>query len=101
MRLYLGIGRVHFLLVANVALLAAIMLAVASPVDAQESSVLDLPQATTDSEAEIPVDHLQIRLRPLTKDELEIELNSWLNLLRAKIREVGDTELKSRLIWGI
>jgi len=94
MRSYLGMWLGHFLLVANVALLAATMLTVASPFDAQESSTLDPPQATTDSDAEIPVDHLQIRLRPLTKDELEIELNSWLNLLRAKIREVGDTELK-------
>lgn len=94
MRSHLGIGHGHFLLAANIGLLAAIMLAVASPVDAQESSTLDPPQATTDADAEIPVDHLQVRLRPLTKGELEVELSSWLDLLRAKIREVGDTELK-------
>jgi small conductance mechanosensitive channel len=40
------------------------------------------------------VDHLQVALRPLAKDEVEIELGSWLELLQAKIREVGDTELK-------
>ena len=94
MRSYLGIWRDHFVLVANVALLAANLLAVAPCVNAQESSILDPPPATTDSDADIPVDHLQVTLRPLTKDELEVELRSWLDLLQSKIREVGDTELK-------
>ena len=44
------------------------------------------------------MDHLQVILRPLTKDELEIELRGWLDLLRAKIREVGDTELKLKAL---
>jgi len=51
-------------------------------------------QPTTTSNAEIAVDHLQVGLRPLTRAELENELNGWLDLLRAKIREVGDTELE-------
>ncbi len=33
-------------------------------------------------------------LRPLTKDELEVELRGWSDLLRAKIRESSNTELK-------
>lgn len=86
MRSYLGIWRGPFVFVT--------LLAIISPVNAQEDSNPEPPQATTDSKREIPLDHLQVRLRPLTQDELEIELNSWLDLLRAKIREVGDTELK-------
>jgi small conductance mechanosensitive channel len=74
------------------------LLAVQSPAVAQENSAPDPPQATTVSDAEIPVDHLQVGLRPLTKDELEIELRGWLDLLRAKIREVGDTELKLKAL---
>ena len=42
----------------------------------------------------IPVDHLKVQLRPLAKDELEVELAAWLELLKVKITEVGKTELK-------
>ena len=35
------------------------------------------PPATTTVETTIPVDHLQVMLRPLTKDELTIELEGW------------------------
>jgi small conductance mechanosensitive channel len=86
---YTGIWRAPFMSVAMVSLLVVI-----SPVNAQESSNSDPPQATTVSDAEIPVDNLHVSLRPLTKDELEIELRGWFDLLRAKIREVGETELK-------
>ena len=61
----------------------------AAPVDAQDSS-----PATTAANADIPLDHLQVILRPLTQDDLAPELDDWLDLLRAKIRQVGDTELK-------
>ena len=76
----------------------AALLTVKSPVLAQEKSEPDPPQAMTASDAEIPVDHLQVSLRPLMKEELEIELRGWLDLLRAKIREVGDTELKLKAL---
>jgi hypothetical protein len=56
------------------------------------------PQAKTTSNSEIPVDHLQVTLRPLTKDELEAELRSWLDVLRAKITEVGGTELQLKAL---
>ena len=52
------------------------------------------PQAKTTSDARIPIDHLHVILRPLTKDDLEIELRGWIELLRAKITEVGVIELK-------
>jgi small conductance mechanosensitive channel len=56
------------------------------------------PEAKTTSDAKIPVDHLQVILRPLTKDELDVELGGWLDLLQEKIREVGDTELKLKAL---
>ena len=74
------------------------LLLVQSPVIAQERSEPDSQHATTASDAEIPVDHLHVILRPLTKKELEIELGGWLKLLRAKIREVGDTELRLKAL---
>ena len=70
------------------------LLAVKPPVVAQEESKPVSPQATTITDTIIPVDHLQVLLRPLSKDALEIELRGWLDRLSAKIREVGDTELK-------
>ncbi len=89
MRTPIGIWCGRFALVAIASLLAAKSLLVA-----QDETEPDPPQAITVSEAEIPVDHLQVILRPLTKDELEIELRGWLDRLSAKIREVGETELK-------
>ena len=70
------------------------LLAVKPPVVAQEESKPVSPQATTITDTIIPVDHLQVLLRPLSKDALEIELRGWLDRLSAKIREGGDTELK-------
>ncbi|TWU12118.1 Small-conductance mechanosensitive channel [Symmachiella macrocystis] len=81
------------------ALVVAIGLSVVkSPTMAQETSGTEPPELTTTSDAEVPVDHLQVILRPLTKGELEIELNGWLDLLRAKITEVGNTELKLKAV---
>lgn len=75
--------------------LMACLLAVSLPAIGQEQPETAPSQATTTtSDALSSVDHLQVLLRPLTKNELETELNGWLDLLRAKIREVGATELK-------
>ena len=93
MRTFVGVSYGRLAVVAVVGLLL-----VKSPAIAQETSATAAPQATTTADAIIPVDHLQVGLRPLTKDELEIELDGWLDLLRAKIREVGDTELKLKAL---
>jgi hypothetical protein len=62
---------------------------------AQDQVPEDTPyQATTTADPTIEVDHLKVLLRPLVKDELDSEAQAWLDLLRAKIREVGETELK-------
>ncbi|TWU03074.1 Small-conductance mechanosensitive channel [Symmachiella macrocystis] len=68
-----------------------------SPAIGQEASDSP-PQARTSSSAKIPVDHLQVILRPLTKEELEVELQGWLGVLRAKITEVGETEIKLKTL---
>jgi small conductance mechanosensitive channel len=77
--------------------LVASLLSVSSPATAQEAADSP-PPATTTVDATIPVDHLQVMLRPLTKDELTIELEGWLGLLRAKITEVGGVELKLKAV---
>ena len=85
----------HPILMCRIALGMIISLLVLdSRLGAQEEPLSESRTATTTSNAELSVDHLQVLLRPLTKAELEIELASWLSLLRAKIREVGDVELE-------
>ena len=74
------------------------LLAVSSPVAAQDESDPAPTQATTVSDSEIPVDNLQVVLRPLMQEELEIELRGWIDLLIAKIRESRDTELKLKAL---
>jgi hypothetical protein len=83
----------RFALVAIVGLLA-----VRSPVAAQEISEPAPQQATTTSDATIPTDNLLVILRPLTKDDLQIELRAWIDLLIAKIRESRDTELELKAL---
>jgi small conductance mechanosensitive channel len=74
------------------------LLVVKSSVIAQDETNPALSQATTVSDAEIPVDNLQVVLRPLTQEELEIELRGWIDLLIAKIRESRDTELELKAL---
>jgi hypothetical protein len=50
--------------------------------------------APTSMEVEIPLDSLRVRLRPLTKEQLEKEADGWFGLLQAKIAEVGEVELQ-------
>jgi small conductance mechanosensitive channel len=83
-------GRLRFFIAVG-------LLVVNSPATAQEEPEAS-PRATTTVDIKIPVDHLQVRLRPLTKDELETQMQGWLGLLREKIREVGDTELELKAL---
>ena len=52
------------------------------------------PQATTVANAEIPVDELGLLLKPLTKDELVVEADGWLELLKAKVAEISRTRIE-------
>ena len=62
---------------------------------AQDESTEDKSyQATTIHDPAIPVDNLRVILRPLVKEELEVETQMWLDLLRSKVSEVGNLELK-------
>lgn len=47
----------------------------------------------TAADQNVAVDYLKVLLRPLTKKELQTEADLWLELVRAKIHEVGDTEI--------
>jgi small conductance mechanosensitive channel len=62
-------------------------------VAAQEAEATEQPQPVTTLDAEIPLDHLELFVKPLTKDELAIEAAAWRDLLKAKIQEMSDLQV--------
>ncbi|ELS03622.1 small-conductance mechanosensitive channel [Xenococcus sp. PCC 7305] len=50
-------------------------------------------QAITIAEPSIPVQELELTVKPLTQDELDIEANAWLDLLKIQVKEVSDAEI--------
>ena len=46
-------------------------------------------QATTIANPDIPVAELEWRLKPLTADNLEVEANGWLGLLKKKVEQIA------------
>jgi len=52
------------------------------------------PKTVLDSE--IPVEHLELLVKPLTADELIVEAEGWLSILRDKVREVSLLEIEVR-----
>jgi small conductance mechanosensitive channel len=45
---------------------------------------------------EIPIDELEILLKPLSRCELAEEVRGWMGLLKAKIQEISDKELVAK-----
>ena len=52
--------------------------------------------ATTISDPQIPVGDLELLLRPLTKNELIVEAEAWLQLLKSKVSQISATEIQMR-----
>ncbi len=80
---------------------ALLLLGHTLPVLAQEEASAQEPSpeqtsaapATTVGDQKVPTDHLKVNLRHMTPDELRIELDAWLDLLRNQIRTVGEAEI--------
>ncbi len=51
---------------------------------------------STTTNPEIPVEELKLLLKPLTKDDLEAEVKTWLDLLKEKVSEVSLSEIQAR-----
>ena len=62
-------------------------------IPASDSSTDVLAEPISTKDIEIPVDELKLLLKPLTLAELEIEAAAWLQLLKAKVREISDAEI--------
>ena len=53
-------------------------------------------QAVTTADPGVPVDELELRLKPLTREQLKVEADGWLLLLQAKVREISTAEIAAK-----
>ncbi|MHC4324544.1 MAG: mechanosensitive ion channel family protein [Planctomycetota bacterium] len=52
--------------------------------------------ATTVSDPQVPVGDLELLLKPLTKSELIVEAEAWLQLLKSKVSQISAAEIQMR-----
>ncbi|MEM7063796.1 MAG: mechanosensitive ion channel domain-containing protein [Cyanobacteria bacterium P01_B01_bin.77] len=71
----------------------------ADPADSASEAEEDVEEieAITANNPDIPADHLEVLLKPLSKEQLEAEANAWLLLLQDKAREISDLEYSIKL----
>ena len=46
-------------------------------------------QATTTADPKIPIEHLKLLVKPMTKEELVVEADGWRDILQEKMREIA------------
>ncbi|NEO39776.1 MAG: mechanosensitive ion channel [Moorea sp. SIOASIH] len=63
------------------------------PVQAKQTTNLILEKAVTTDDPTIPIEELELMLKPLTLDELEGEAQAWMFLLKTKVKELSDAEI--------
>jgi len=63
------------------------------PAFASEESAKPKPAPTTTANPEISVKELQYRLVPLTKDDLQVEAEGWLGLLKAHAAKISQAQI--------
>ena len=76
------------------ALLCFVCLSWQNPLLAQ--AIDDLSKPLTTSNPAIPTDYLELMLDPLTKTELEVEVNAWRDLVKAKATQIANREIATR-----
>ena len=50
-------------------------------------------KAQTGGDSEIPVDELELKLRPLMRDELKLEADAWMKMLEGKVSEISKADI--------
>jgi small conductance mechanosensitive channel len=58
------------------------------------------PQAVTTATPEVPVRELDLLLRPLTRDELKVEVDAWLGLLKEQVAAVSRNKIDAAKAEG-
>lgn len=64
-----------------------------APVAAAEEVPSMSGNAVSTMDPGIPLDQLELLLKPLTKTELVIEADAWLQILKAKVKQISDAEI--------
>ena len=64
-----------------------------APVAVAEKSPSTSGKAVSTRDSGIPLDQLELLLKPLTKTELVIEADAWLQILKAKVKQISDAEI--------
>ncbi|MCG6942910.1 MAG: mechanosensitive ion channel family protein [Thiohalocapsa sp.] len=75
-------------------LLACLLLL--SPVVASAADADNPPEPVTVADPRIPVDELQLLLKPLPKAQLVVEANAWQDLVQAKSEEIALADIEIR-----
>jgi small conductance mechanosensitive channel len=76
----------------NVFWLLAIALFLSGTALAEDECPSDIKAQTT-ANTEVPVGELELRLKPLTRCELEAEAGAWLLVLKDKVTEISNAEI--------
>jgi small conductance mechanosensitive channel len=58
-----------------------------------ENATDDRPKAVTTDDPDVPLDELELMLRPLTREELLVEAEAWRALLKAKAEQIARAEI--------
>lgn len=60
---------------------------------AEVEASAEAPKAITTENPAIPVDELRLLVKPLTLGELETEAGAWMELVKAKVKEISNAEI--------
>lgn len=81
-------------LLTTLPILSACRIALADDASAPKAKTLISAPDDYGSAIKIPKDELELLLKPLTKEELVVEADAWLELLKAKVSEISAEEIK-------
>ena len=78
----------------GVVLIVAVILVTVSGVLAQDDKKSQ-PAPVTTKNPDISIEELEYRLQPLTKDDLAVEANGWLQVLKKQVGEVSEVQIQA------
>ena len=78
----------------GVVLIVAVILVPVSGVLAQDDKKSQ-PAPVTTKNPDISIEELEYRLQPLTKDDLAVEANGWLQVLKKQVGEVSEVQIQA------
>ena len=84
----------------RIALMAFCLLFGVSASAQEAASEEEAPKPTTTGNAEVSVEELGFRLKPLTQDELTVEADGWIGVLQNKANEISDAQIKALTAEG-